>query len=254
LVCRRNLRETRAIDAAIAKRLFVYVLVAGMCATAAIAVAILLFSEFDDTSARILLTTGALSFYSLLALPGAGLLDRGRARPLAVAVLVLAALGLVLFLAMIWFAWSDPPEAFWKLVVTATAFAGAAAQAAASTSRLSPADGRALRWVFAASVLCSTGFAAMASAAAWFQVEREGFYRALGAVAVVAVFLSLLQPVLRRAVRGGPAATHHLRLTLADGRELALEEAGRGFAEAAAHAIREAERGGVRVVRVVRLD
>ena len=54
-----------------ARRFFGIALVASMCATAALAVGILLFSDFDETAARILGTTAAISFFSLLALRAA---------------------------------------------------------------------------------------------------------------------------------------------------------------------------------------
>lgn len=46
-----------------------------MCATAALAVAILLFSDFDETAGRILGTTAAISFVSVLALPASVLVE-----------------------------------------------------------------------------------------------------------------------------------------------------------------------------------
>ena len=70
-----------------------------MCATAALAVGILLFSDFDETAARILGTTAAISFFSLLALPGSVLLDRRASPVVAWASLALAAVGFALVLA-----------------------------------------------------------------------------------------------------------------------------------------------------------
>jgi hypothetical protein len=59
----------------IGKRLFALVLVFALCTSALLAIGILLLGEFDETQARILVTTG---LFSLLALPGGVLLDQGR--------------------------------------------------------------------------------------------------------------------------------------------------------------------------------
>ena len=77
----------RAVSPASLKRAFLIALVASLSLTAAIAIATLLFAEFDDTAARILWTTALLSLASLLGVPAGVLLDQGRAQPLAWAVL-----------------------------------------------------------------------------------------------------------------------------------------------------------------------
>lgn len=95
-----------------ARRLFLLALVVSMCATAALAVAILLFGDFDETAARILGTTAAISAASLLALPASVLLDRARALPLAWASLGVSATAFVLALVLRWTAAPWPSSAF----------------------------------------------------------------------------------------------------------------------------------------------
>ncbi len=238
------------------RRLFLIALVASMCATAALAVGILLFSEFDDTSVRILGTTGALAFFSLLALPAGVLLDRGLASPLGWIALGLSAVGLVLVLVLLWMDWDDSPEALLKSTLTVSVFAAAAAQACATTSRLREDDPRSVRWMYIAGLAASAALAAMASAAAWAEIDDSGFYRVLGALAVVVVLVTLLQPILRKttAPRMPPTGGFRLRLTLDDGRELERENSGEDFADAVANAVRRAERDGSRVRRIERLE
>jgi hypothetical protein len=238
------------------RRLFLIALVASMCATAALAVAILLFSEFDDTSVRILGTTGALAFFSLLALPAGVLLDRGQAAPLGWLALGLSAIGLVLVLVLLWIDWDDSPEALLKSTVTASVFAAAAAQACATTARLREEDPRSVRWLYATGLAAGAALATLASAAAWAEIDDAGFYRVLGALAVVVVLVTLLQPILRKttAPRTPQTGGFRLRLTMDDGRELEREDGGGDFADAVAKAVRRAEREGSRVRTIERLE
>jgi hypothetical protein len=98
----------------------------------------------------------------------------------------------------------------------------------------------------------------MAAAAIWSETERLGYFRAIGALAVLAVLVTLLQPVLRRIAGAAPAPgagpTHRIRISLADGRSLDREAHGRDFAEAVARAVREAEKEGSPVDKIERLS
>jgi hypothetical protein len=246
------------VEPASVRRLFLIALIASMCATAALAIGILLFSEFDETAARILGSTAALSFFSMLALPAGVLLDRGRFLPLAWASLAVSAAVFVLVLALLWADWDDEPERLWKSALSVTAFAVAGAQAAATTSRGRADDPTLVRGLFAAALALALILAAMTSAAAWAEIDAVGYYRALGALAVLGLLSTLLQPVLRRVVGAAVApagrASHRVRVTLADGRSLDREESGRDFADAVERAVRAAEREGSPVEKVERLE
>jgi hypothetical protein len=69
------------VEISVGKRLFALALVVSLSASGLIAIGILVFGEFDDTSARILATTALTGLFSLLSLPAGVLIDRGRARP-----------------------------------------------------------------------------------------------------------------------------------------------------------------------------
>jgi hypothetical protein len=238
------------------RRLFLLALVASMCATAALAVGILLFSDFDETAARILGTTAAISFFSILALPASVLVDRGRVRGLAFASLGVTSIGFLLVLALLWVDWDDVSEALWQWAVTWAVFAVAGTQACATTIRRRDDDSRAVRALYAVGIGLTFAAATMAVVATWKEIDATGYYRALGAVVVLGVLVTLLQPALRRF--GGADGTRSggrspLRLTLADGAAVEVEEGGRDFAEAVARAIRKAERDGRSVTRIERL-
>lgn len=249
-----------------AKRLFVRALVASLCATAALAIGILLLGDFEKTPLRILATTALISLYSLFALPAGVLLDRRRLVPLAWTVIGLAAGGFLLALALVWGAGGD---ALGKLVVTVTAFGGAGAQFAMLTARRRADDSAPVRRLYGLAAGAAALLALLISIAAWAEIEDETYYRALGAVAVVNVLLAVLQPVLRRSARSGglPAQAYRFvcgfdgvpaRLppdgfrSLGEGRiECELEAA--DFAAALARAVRAIERQGGRVRTVERL-
>jgi hypothetical protein len=244
------------VELSSARRLFLIALVTSMCATAALAVAILLFSEFDETAARILGTTAAISFFSILALPASVLVDRGKALALAWASLAVSAVALLLGLVLLWIDWDEIPDALWKWLLIVTVFAIAGTQACATTIRRRSDDPRAVRALYALGLALALAAATMAAVAVWAEVDTTGYYRALGAAVVLGLLATLLQPALRRF--GGAAAPTRdgrarVRLTMADGATVDVEEAGRDFAEAAARAIRKAERDGGSVARIERL-
>jgi hypothetical protein len=214
-----------------------------LCATAAIAIVVLLTGSFDDTSWRILATTTAISFFGLLAVPVGMLLERGRAVGLARASAALTGLAFVLTIAVVWRDWSDGFGKTWGVVLT---LALAAAQASAVEARRRDSDTPAISALVAGSMLTGSVLAGLGVLAILEEIDDGTFYRALGALAVLDVFLIALVAVLRRG--SGPISrTHRVRV---DGRM--VEVPGRDWAAAVAAAIRDAERHGSKVRRIDR--
>ena len=231
------------------RRLFFRVLIASLTATALLAIAFLLFAEFDDTTIKIIATTALLSGFSLLGLPGGALLDQGRAVWLGWLTLALAAYGLVHALVLIW----TEEDSGWKVLVGVVAFAGACAQASGSTARRREEDPQSVRVLYVAGIAGSFLLASLITLAAWRDIEREGFYRFLGALAVAVVLTTVLQPILRRTSRGGRASrSFEFTITVDDGTEVHRQAEAADFASAVSSAIRELERGGRRVLRIER--
>jgi hypothetical protein len=201
-----NAAVAKPTESARLRRLLVRVVVGALVATAAAAVAALLAGDFGDTQLRIVLTTGAVSAYGLLALPAGFLLERRRLAALAQANLLAVGLAFALVLYLIWAEWDDAGETAWKSVAVATTAAGVLAQASAALSRRQEDDTPAIRRLTVASVVAAAVLGAMIVVALLAEVDRVGYYRALGAVAVVDVLLLVLPPVLRRG-RPAPAAT-----------------------------------------------
>lgn len=187
-------------------------------------------------------TTALLSGFSLLGLPGAALLDQGRAVALGWANLLLAAVGLVHSLALLW----SESERGWKLLVATVAFAGAAAQASGTTARRRDNDPLSVNLLYVVGIAGGILLAALITIAAWQEVDDEAYYRVVGALAVAEVLVVVLQPILRRTTKSGagPSGARFV-CTLDDGREL-------DCTDAVAAAISKLEREGAKVLRIER--
>jgi hypothetical protein len=218
--------------------------VVAVCVTGAIAIVDLLAGDFSDTTWRILGTTTAVSFCALLAVPAGVLLERGERTWLARASAALTAAGFVLTVAGLWH--SDDNAGFWKLWGVTGTLALAAAQACAVEARRRDSDSTGARTLVSASSVTASLLAGLGVIAILDEVSSSGFYRALGALAIVDVLLIVVVAVVRRGT-GPIGQTHRVRI---DGR--LVESPGRDFAAAVAAAIREAERGGPPVKRVER--
>jgi drug/metabolite transporter (DMT)-like permease len=231
------------------KRILSIAVVASLCATAALAIAILLFSEFGRTQGRILGTTALLALSGLLALPAGILFDQRRLTWLATAMVVLATVGFMLAVTAIWL--NDPPVALGKAVATVVAFTVASTQTAALVARGGDRERPSVRRLFASSLALALVGASMIAAAAWAEIDdNELYYRILGALVVADVLTVVLQPVLARA--GRVATVHRLRLLVEPGGERELDVEAPTFAAAVARAVAGAEQNGSRVLRIER--
>jgi hypothetical protein len=237
------------MEIAIGKRLFALVLVLALSTSALIAIAILLFGEFDETQARILVTTGLIGFFSLLALPGGVLLDQGRYGALAWTLIGLAVFSFVVAMNLTW--GDTDNDSTWKVAGSATAVAGAFSQAATATSRRRATDTQGVSAVYLLSLGAVSLLALLIVTAIWEGIEDEGFYRFLGAVAVANLLLVLLQPVGRR-MGGAPTAAASERPHAAAYR-LAFTLRGTPSEAAVEEARQALERGGAKVEKVDRL-
>ena len=222
-----------------ARRLVLIGVAVSLCATALLAIGILLFGNFGETEGRILGTTLMLAGYGLLALPAGFLLDQSRHRPLAGAMIALAATGLALALVSVWSGGGS--ATLGKALGTVTFFAVAACQAGALAARRWEADSSSVGVLFALSCVL----------AVWVDPQSQIYFRILGALAVLDVLLVALQPVL---ALGRPRGdVYHLRVGLERGEELETDVEAPDFAAAASRAIRDAERSGHPVRRVARV-
>jgi hypothetical protein len=185
---------------------------------------------------------------------GTILLDQGRNRDLGWAVVGLSALAFLLELKVVWIDDGDS-EITWKALAITAGFAGALGQIATSLARRRPSDPPAVRPIGAAAGACALGVEALIAFAAIAEVSDGSYYRFLGAVFILDVFLVALESVVRRlgarpVVEAGHAA---FVCVLADGRQVRREAREHDLPNAVAGALRELTARGERV-RSVELE
>ncbi len=182
------------------RRILLFGVAGLLCASALLAIAILLVGRFGYTERRIVATTLLLAGYGLLSLPAVVLLDQRRLRAFAFAAVGAAAAAAVTALVSIWAPSSS--DTVGKLVGTLTVAAVAAAQAAALAGRRRESDPPVVGILFDVSCATAALAAASASALIWTQPSGSTYVRLLGALIVLDLLLVSLQPVLARALLG----------------------------------------------------
>jgi hypothetical protein len=183
------------------KRFVLGLIAVCLCVCGGLAVLFLLFGRFDGASWRILTTTVVLGLYSLLALPGAMLLDQGRTSVLAWSAILLSVVAFLWAFRIIWTDLSDA-DGSWRLLVTLTACGTAVSQVCATTARRRETDPATVGRLYGISNLLAYALAAMVTLAAWDALGAGSFFwRLLGALAVLDLLTVVLQPVLRNRAR-----------------------------------------------------
>ena len=226
------------------RRLLVRAIVAGLCITAGVGIVLLLAGSIDDTSGRILITTTAVSLFGLLAVPAGMLLERNRLSWLGRGSAALTGTTFLLTLVVTWK--HDVPPSLWRTWGVLGTLTLAAAQAAAVEARRRDTDSDGIRLLVSLSMVSGAALAALGIGGILGSIEDGGYYRLVGAIAIIDVLLISVVAVLRRG--SGPVGqTHRVRV---DGR--LVEAPGRDFAAAVANAIRDAEKAGTPVRRVER--
>jgi len=167
------------------------------CVCGGLAVLFLLFGEFEGASWKILTTAVVIGLYSLLALPGARLLDQGRSSILAWSAVLLAALGLLWAFRIVW-SGLDDADGSWRLLVTLTACSTAVSQVCATTARRQATDPASVDRLYGVSNLLVYTLAGIITLASWNAFGPGAFFwRMLGVLAVLDIFSLVLQAVLR---------------------------------------------------------
>jgi hypothetical protein len=171
------------------------------CVCGGLAVLFLLFGELEGASWKILTTTVVFGLYSLLALPGAKLLDQGRSSILAWSAVLLAALGLLWAFRIVW-SGLDDADGSWRLLVTLTACSTAVSQVCATTARRQATDPASVDRLYALSNLLVYSLAGIVTLASWNAVSSGALlWRTVGVLAAVDVLSIVLQPLLRSRAR-----------------------------------------------------
>lgn len=228
------------------KRLLLSAVAVLLSVSAVLAIVVLLVGRFGRTEGRILGSTALLAGFGLVALPSVVLLDKERARRLAVAGVATAALGAGMALAAIW--GTSGGDTVGRAVGTAVVVALAVSQACAVEARRAAVDPASVRRLYAASSATAAVAAVVAIVLVWTGPHGTLAPRLLGALVVLDLLLVALQPILARA-RAGEAA-HRFDVVLDSGERIEVTVTGGDLASAAARAIRSVERGRGSVVQL----
>ena len=220
------------------KRMLLSAVAVLLSVSAVLAIAVLLIGRFGRTEGHILGSTALLGGFGLVALPGVVLLDKERARGLALTGIASAALASVLALVAIWTPSSS--DTLGRTVGSAVVVSVAFSQLTALTARRATGDPDSVRRLFAASCATAALAAILTVAFIWSNPHGTLAPRLLGALLVLDVLLVALQPILARARPG--VVAHHFDVVLASGERVAVSVTGGDVASAAARAIRSVER------------
>jgi hypothetical protein len=167
------------------------------CVCGGLAVLFLVFGEFEGASWKILTTAVVLGLYSMLALPGARLLDQGRSSILGWSAVLLAAFSLLWAFRIVWSDLGDA-DGSWRLLVTLTACATAVAQVCATTARRHETDPTSVDRLYGVSNLLVYTLAGIVTLGSWNAIGSGALlWRVLGVLAVLDVLALVFQPVLR---------------------------------------------------------
>lgn len=221
------------------KRVLLLTVAVLLSVSAVLAIAVLLIGRFGSTEGRILGSTALLGGFGLVALPGVVLLDKERARQLALAGVASAALASVLALVAMWSPSSS--DTLGRTVGSAVVVAVVFSQVCALTARRTSGDPAAVRRLFAASCATAAIAAILAVTFIWNNPHGTLAARVLGALVVLDLLLVALQPILTRA-RPVVVVVHHFEIVLASGERVAVSVKGGDVASAAARAIHSVER------------
>ena len=206
--------------------------------SALLAIAILLVGSFGSTEGRILGSTALLAGYGLVALPAIVLLDKERARRLALAGIALAALAALVALVSVW--GDSGSDTLGRAVGSVTVVAVALSQVCALTARRVIEDPASVKRLFVASCATAALAAVLAVTFLWANPHGSLAPRILGAVVVLDLLLVALQPVVARARPG--TIMHQFEVILLSGERIEVTVPGGDLASAAARAIRSVER------------
>jgi hypothetical protein len=184
------------------KRFAVGLAAVALSVTGGLAVLFLVFgSELEGASWKLLTTAVLLGLYSLLALPGARLLDQGRGSILGWSAVLLAVAGLVWSFRIVW-GGLDDSDGSWRLLVTLTACGTAVTQVCATTARRHETDPPLVDRLWGVSNFLAYSLAGLVTLGCWNAVGAGSFFwRMIAALAAVDLVSVLLQPLLRNRAR-----------------------------------------------------
>lgn len=178
------------------KKIALWFLIISVSLSALLGIFAILSGTFGQFEARIILTTITISAASICALAAGALWESRGSRTLPRIAVVLAILAAVLIIIGIWVKISS--EEFWKLNATVGVLAIATAQACLiSLARLAPR----FAWTRTVALLGIVFLAASIILTIWGEINEEGFFKAMGATAILVAAMTIMMPIFHRLSR-----------------------------------------------------
>lgn len=174
------------------KQVSLKILIGALISSALVGILVFIFAEFDDTTLRILATTGSVSFFSLMFLGCATAYEKKSLDYLSVPGLILSILGILFFLPVIWAEWIEL-EFYWRSMASTVIFAFAIAHVCLlSLAELNEKH----RWVFYVAMASILGLASLFSMMIVFEIDEEGLIRLAGVLGIIDGCTTLTIPIL----------------------------------------------------------
>ncbi|UTW44821.1 hypothetical protein KFE80_10520 [bacterium SCSIO 12696] len=168
--------------------------------TGVLAVAMVLVGRFGELELKILLSTLVVSAANVCALSCAAAMERHGYRVTGLSGVGCAVVAGLMSLLGIWV--EVDSKVFWQTTVTAII---CAATMAHLFLLLLPTLQPRHRWFQSLSGITLIGLAGMLNLLVWAELDSEGYFRALAAVAITALVQTLVMPLLARLAKATPA-------------------------------------------------
>lgn len=178
------------------KKFFLYLLIASVGVSALIGVGVMIFGNFGDFEARILLTTLTVTVTSILGLACGACLEAGRGRVLPIIGITFAIISAVLWIILVWAARPDN-DLFVHFVMTSTLLAASCSHI--SLLSLATLDRRFLwsRWAAHLSVWSLTTIILWVI---WWNIDPSDSWiaRTMGVLSIITGALTVVTPVFHK--------------------------------------------------------
>jgi hypothetical protein len=185
------------------KKIFLYLLITSVAASALIGIGVILFGNFGDLEVRILATTLTVTVTSILGLACGAFLETGRGKVIPVGGIVFAVVASIMWLIVIWYR-GEPNEWFMKTTVTATLLAVAGSHVSLlSLARL----GKKFVWSRYAVYAVIGSLTAILLFLIWFEpkVNEELIGRVVGVLSILVAALTVVTPIFHKLSHGEPS-------------------------------------------------
>ena len=179
------------------KKVALWFLIVSVSLSALLGIVAIVKGDFGDFEARVILTTVTISAASICALAAGAFWENRSARILPGIAVALAILAAALIIIGIWGKISATP--YWKFSVSVGVLAIACAQACLiSLARLASR----FAWTRTVTLFAIFLLAALIIVALYGEIREEGYYKIMGATAILVAALTIMMPIFHRLSRG----------------------------------------------------